>query len=73
MTEEEEQPSLLDVTPEQLTNFDRLVEALPDAGIARALLEEWRTGDASDRIARLVKVAQPPSGKTETDDVAPED
>lgn len=62
-----------DVEANELTNFDRLANALPEAGIARALLEAWRTGEVTERVARLVKVAQPPSVKTETADAAPED
>jgi hypothetical protein len=62
-----------DVDIEELTNFERLARALPETGIARALLEAWRKGDASSRTARLVGVAQPPAAKTETDNAAPED
>lgn len=62
-----------DVDTKEPTNFDRLAKALPETGIARALLDAWRTGTASDRIVRLVMVAQPPSAKTETDNAAPED
>lgn len=62
-----------DFDTQELTNFERLALALPDTGIARALLEAWRTGDVSGRVARLVSVAQPLAAKTETDDAAPED
>ncbi len=62
-----------DVDLKELTNFDRLAEALPEAGIARALLSAWRTGDIADRVARLVRVAQPSNVEPETDDAAPED
>lgn len=62
-----------DVDAKELTNFDRLAAALPEAGIARALLNAWRTGDIADRVDRLVKVAQPSNAEPETDDVTSED
>ncbi|KAF0183378.1 MAG: hypothetical protein FD124_1017 [Alphaproteobacteria bacterium] len=62
-----------EVEAKELTNFERLKAALPEVGIARALLDTWQTGDAADRIIRMVKVAQPGHATNEADDDAPKD